>query len=117
MYKLSKPSFALTDVLASCIGAIEDTNLVNRLNAVKGTIAANEPLYETMATGAQLNLIARRTSLGSVTKEELIALYEDHLSATRGAARPIYDAIKNAAPNKLCPLCSIGSVAHVDHHL
>jgi hypothetical protein len=51
------------------------------------------------------------------TKAELTALYEDHLSATRGAARPVYDAIKNAAPNKLCPLCSIGTVAHLDHHL
>ncbi|WP_207461789.1 hypothetical protein [Azospirillum sp. SYSU D00513] len=118
MYALSKPAFAVTDVLAMCIGAISTSDdLVNRLNAVKNTIEANEPLYDTHATNSLLNLIVRRTDLGSVTKAELIALYEDHLSATRGAARAVYDAIKNAAPNKLCPLCSIGSVAHVDHHL
>lgn len=117
MYKLNKPSIALTDVLASCIGAITDTDLVNRLNAVKNTIAANEPLYDKLATVGELNLVAPVTSLGSVTKAELIDLYADHLSATRGAARAVYNAIKNAAPNKLCPLCSIGSVAHVDHHL
>ncbi len=117
MYTLSKPAFAVTDVLAMCIGAIDDTDLVNRLNAVKNMIQANEPLYDTQATGSLLNLIVRRTNLGSVTKAELMALYQDHLSATRGAARAVYDAIKNAAPNKLCPLCSIGSVAHIDHHL
>src|SRR5262245_35077594 len=117
MYTLSKPAYAVTDVLATCISASADTNLVNRLNAVKGTIEASEPLYDSQATGSQLHVIIRRTGLGSVTKAELIALYNDHLSAPRGAARPVYDAIKNAAPNKLCPLCSIGSVAHIDHHL
>lgn len=117
MYTLSKPAFAVTDVLAKCISAIDDINLVSRLNAVKGSIVANEPLYERLATAAQLNLVARCAGLCSVTKEELMALYGDHLSATRGTARSVYDAIKNAAPNKLCPLCSIGSVAHLDHHL
>ena len=117
MYTLSKPLFAVTNVLATCIGAIEDSDLVSRLNAVKGSIEESEPHYEMLATEAQLDLIVQRTSLGSVTKDELKALYGDHLSATRGAARSVYDAIKNAAPNKLCPLCSIGSVAHLDHHL
>ena len=117
MYKLDKPAFAVSDVLASCIGAIADTDLVDRLNAVSTTIVANEAIYDTQATVSQINLIVRRAFLGSVTRAELTALYEDHLSATRGAAHPVYDAIKNAAPNKLCPLCSIGSVAHVDHHL
>ena len=117
MYKLEKPNFAVADVLKTCIDAITDTDLVNRLNSVKSTIAANEALYDTQAAGSQLDLIIRRADLGSVTKAELTALYEDHLSATRGAARAVYDAIKNAAPNKLCPLCSIGSVAHIDHHL
>ncbi|MGU3358919.1 HNH endonuclease [Methylobacterium sp. M6A4_1b] len=117
MYKLGKPILAVSDVLASCIGALADIDLVARMNAVKGAIEANETLYETLATKSQLDLVVRLTDLGSVTKAELTALYEDHLSATRGAARPFYDAIKNAAPNKLCPLCSIGTVAHVDHHL
>lgn len=117
MYTLSKPAFAVTDVLATCISAIADTDLANRLNAVKGMFEATEFLYDTHATESLLNLIVRRSDLGSVTKLELKALYEDHLSAASGAARAVYDAIKNAAPNKLCPLCSIGSVAHLDHHL
>lgn len=117
MYTLSKPKFAFATVLTSCIDAIEDTDLATRLNAVKSRIEANETLYEREATSARLDLVPRHTSLGSVTKEELIALYGDHLSATRGAARAVYDAIRNSAPNKLCPLCSIGSVAHIDHHL
>jgi hypothetical protein len=117
MYTLDEPGFAVTDVLASCIGAITDAHLLQRLIAVEGSIQATEPRYRMLAAAAQLNLIARQTALGLVTKDELKALYGDHLSATRGAARAFYDAIKNAAPNKLCPLCSIGTVAHIDHHL
>lgn len=117
MYTLEKPSFPVNDVFDLCVGAIDDPDLVARLGAAKSTITANEQLYDTHATSAQLNLIARVPGIGLATKDELVSLYADHLSATRGAGRSVYDAIKNAAPNKLCPLCSIGSVAHIDHHL
>lgn len=117
MYTLNKPNFSLEAVLNSCVDAIEDADLVARLNTVKSKIEANEPLYDREATNGRLDLIPRNTSVGLVTKEEMIALYSDYLSATRGSARAVYDAIRNSAPNKLCPLCSIGSVAHIDHYL
>lgn len=117
MYKLRKPGFSVADVLAACVGAISDADMADRLKSVESLIEGNEELYERLATAAQLHLMSRLNALGSVTKAELMALYEDHLSAARGPARPVYDAIKNAAPNLLCPLCSIGPVAHIDHHL
>jgi hypothetical protein len=47
----------------------------------------------------------------------LAGLYDTHLSSTNGAARIVYDRIRNAAPNNRCPLCGVGNVAHCDHHL
>lgn len=117
MYILNKPAFDIANVLNTCVDAIEDADLRTRLTAVRAAIEGCGPAYETGAASAALQLVPRVTSLGQVTKDELRALYSDHLSAAKGAARDVYDAIKNAAPNKLCPLCSIGSVAHLDHHL
>lgn len=55
--------------------------------------------------------------VGAVTKDELVELYNEHLSKTNGAARAVYDRIRNAAPHNRCPLCGVGNVAHCDHHL
>jgi hypothetical protein len=34
-----------------------------------------------------------------------------------GAGRTYYEKIKTAAPNQKCPLCGVGTVAVLDHHL
>lgn len=117
MYTIDKPKVAIADILKSCVGAISDTGLQNRIAAVCPTLEALEPAYDAMAMAATLHLIPRVDSVGAVSKDELVALYSDHLSATKAAARIVYDTLKGAARNRLCPLCSIGTVAHIDHHL
>jgi hypothetical protein len=44
-------------------------------------------------------------------------LYKDQMSARGGAARAYYDLIRNSAPNGKCPLCGVGIVRTLDHHL
>jgi len=117
MYSLPKPGYTVSDVLSRCTGAIADVGLVARLNAIKHAIAQSEQSYDRLATGSGLHSIAQISGLGPVSNAELIELYENHLSARRGAARLIYDAIRNAAFSNLCPLCGIGTVAQIDHHL
>lgn len=117
MYTLDKPAMPVGDILTQCIGAAADPDLESRLEAIRPAIEGGTAIYEAHVAAATLHVLPRPGSIGAVSKEELMALYSDNLSATRGAARPTYNAIKNAAPNKLCPLCSIGSVAHLDHHL
>jgi hypothetical protein len=88
-----------------------------RLTAIAANLATAGVTYQANATAASLHLISRVTSVGVVTKPELTGLYKGHLSATKGAARAVYDRIRNAAPNNRCPLCGVGNVAHCDHHL
>ena len=99
------------------MGATADASLNARLAAISGTLAATATDYHSHATAGSLNLIPRVAAVGSVTKTELAGLYSEHLSSTSGAARAIYDRIRNAAPLKRCPLCGIGTVAQLDHHL
>jgi hypothetical protein len=117
MYTLDKPPFNVAEILTTCLDAIEDTDLCTRLKTIRAHIVGGALSYDSHALAATLHLLPRVASIGTVTKDELVALYSDHLSGARGAARDVYNAIKGAVPNKLCPLCSIGSVAHLDHHL
>jgi 5-methylcytosine-specific restriction endonuclease McrA len=117
MYSLPVPQIDPSGLFRTCAAAVEDSDLRARLNAIEQPLFTTAVEYDTHARAKTLHLIPRVTSVGSVTKDELVSLYADHVSATRGAARRVYDQIKNAAPNKRCPLCGIGTVAHLDHHL
>lgn len=94
-----------------------DPDLRARMTAIAANLAAVSVTYAEYAAVASLHLIPRVESVGAVTKPELARLYEVHLSASNGAARAVYDRIRNAAPNNRCPLCGVGNVAHCDHHL
>lgn len=117
MRTLPLPSDTQADVFALCLSAVTDADLHMRLSAISTILAVSARSYQAHATSATLDAIPRLESLGGVTKKELTALYSDHLSATNGAARAVYDRIRNSAPNKRCPLCGVGTVAHCDHHL
>jgi len=99
------------------LAATTDTDLHTRLANISDALATVAASYQTHATAGSLNLIPRVLSVGGLSKTELVELYGQHLSSTNGAARAIYDRIRNAPPNKRCPLCGIGTVAHLDHHL
>lgn len=117
MRPLPLPSVTITDILSMCLAAIKDPELQARLKAISPSLSATMADYDTRAKAEALHLMPRVPSMGAVTKDELIALYSSHVSATKGVARLVYDRIRNAAPNKKCPLCGIGTVAVLDHHL
>lgn len=117
MRNLPLPSDTQASVFALCLGATIDHSLYTRLTDIAANLAAVGATYQANATAASLHLIPRVTSVGTVTKFELKGLYKEHLSATNGAARAVYNRIRNAAPNNRCPLCGVGNVAHCDHHL
>lgn len=117
MRNLPLPTDTQASVFALCLSATTDPSLNARLTAIAANLTTVGETYQANATAASLHLIPRVTSVGAVTKPELKGLYKEHLSATNGAARAVYDRIRNAAPNNRCPLCGVGNVAHCDHHL
>ncbi len=117
MRTLSKPLLAPSSVLSTCIAGISDPALQARVESVQPTLLAAAVTYEKNAQACSLHLVPRVQCVGSVTKDELKDLYNSQMSATGGAARSIYNALRNAAPNSKCPLCGIGTVAVLDHHL
>lgn len=117
MRTLPIPVDTQASVFALCIADVADSGLQARLTATSAVLAASGKNYEAHAIAQSLHLIPRLSSVGTVSKEELKALYGNHLSSETGAARDVYDRIRNSSPNKRCPLCGVGTVAQVDHHL
>lgn len=117
MRALPLPSAISANVMTMCLNGTTDAALRARLQAIVPNLAASAASYQANAVAERLDLQARVPAVGGVSKAELVALYATHLSATKGSARAVYDQIRNAAPNKKCPLCGVGTVAVLDHHL
>lgn len=117
MRTLSLPVHTPAELLSTCIDGVVDPDLVIRLRAIEQQLIATAAGYDQHARTQNLHLLGRSQTVGDVTRHELEALYSAQMSAARGAARSIYDAIRNAAPYAKCPLCGIGTVASLDHHL
>ena len=116
MKALPLPGIASTSVFSLCLSGTTDGDLHARLSAIAPRQASTAGVYDTNARNERLDLMQRVTGVGDVDKEELKALYS-HMNATRGTARAVYDEIRNSAPNRKCPLCGVGTVAVLDHHL
>jgi 5-methylcytosine-specific restriction endonuclease McrA len=117
MRKLTFPIHTPDGVLSACINGVADAALSSRLASIKNTLLATATEYDQYAKSNELHLISRVQNVGTVTKSELQSLYEDQMSTTRGTARPFYDALRSGAPHRKCPLCGVGTVTVLDHHL
>lgn len=111
------PPHLAADVLATCFGGVADAELQLRLQAITPLLVAAAANYDQHARVQSLHEVVRAPNVGAVTRSELEALYSKQMSASNGAARVIYNAIRNAPPNGKCPLCGIGTVTVLDHHL
>ncbi|MDR5770108.1 MULTISPECIES: hypothetical protein [unclassified Caballeronia] len=117
MRKLALPTFAPVDVLSTCVSGVTDAGLVERLEAVKATLLSTADNYDQRARASELHLVPRVAQVGDVAKAELEKLYDGHMSPAKSAARKYYDVLRSAAPHRKCPLCGIGVVSALDHHL
>lgn len=117
MLTLARPALMPARVLSDCVGGCSDPALVSRLNTIEATLIATANQYDHLAKHQALHMVSRLAAVGPVSKTEMENLYSDQMSATQGAARAYYNAIRNAPANAKCPLCGVGTVAVLDHHL
>lgn len=111
------PNLSGPIVLSDCISGVKDVALATRLKSIQPALDAWGKIYHAEASSSTLYNLPRMTELGSVTKKELESLYSEQMSAVNGAARRYYNALRNSTANSKCPLCGIGTVTVLDHHL
>jgi hypothetical protein len=117
MWRISAPAISVQTVLDACIVNVADAVKKAAFEAVGGdlTLAAEE-FWAALETTTLHELPAVAT-VGEMSIADMIWLYEQKMVPAKSPGRPLYDALKMAAPNGKCPLCGRGNVYSLDHHL
>lgn len=124
MRRLQKPDFDLVEVYKSCVSGVLATELAARFNAATANFLALANQYESRAIVNELHLFpaspwgnGTALALGELTKDELTALYTNHMAKRGQPGRSYYDRIMSLAPLGKCPFCEFGHVSTLDHFL
>jgi len=118
MRTLPKPTENSGDVFDTCIDMVSNTNLKVRLKATKLLIENAASEFDGKVTTGELHHIIREVIVnGNVSSKELADVYTFRMAKLGTAGRQIYDKLKIAPKNGVCPLCSQRLVTTLDHHL
>ncbi len=118
MKRLIKPDEKVEYVVRQCISNLSDDDLRNRIAAAIPSIEQEASVFENAVTQVDLHLIKKHDFVnGNVTKNEMLSLYKDKLAKGGQPPRAIYDRILGRPKNGICPLCGVGPVANLDHHM
>lgn len=118
MRKLKKPNDLPLDVLLTCIKNYNNEDLVKRLSSISQEIVDASDIFEQKVKSKELHTLEPHDGIsGIVTTQEMKNIYNDKLAKKGQPGRDIYDRILNAPKHKKCPLCGIGIVTTLDHHL
>lgn len=117
MRPLPKPSFGAKTILDACIASIRDISLSDRLASAAATIAVAEIDYFTRGGTMKLYSIPSSNDVVSfLTTPEMMRVYAGTFVRSK-ATRLMYDRIKSAPENDVCPLCAQRTVSTLDHYL
>jgi hypothetical protein len=117
MRTLNPPAVDPDALLRVCIGGVDEPSEAARLNAAAPSILATTTTYDACAAAATLHTFPRVGAVGPASAADMIGLYVKQMVGAKGPARGFYDLIKAASPNGKCPLCGVGVVRTLDHHL
>jgi hypothetical protein len=117
MRVLSPPAVKPSVLLAECIRGVVDSPAAARLKLAEPSILATAATYDDCGKKATLHLLPQVDAVDAASAADMIGLYKDQMVGKNGSARGYYDLIKAASPHGKCPLCGVGIVRTLDHHL
>lgn len=118
MRSLTLPAFSARHTFELCVGTVKDPAKRIRLLAAAPAIESAEAEYLARGASASLFKIPRSTTVaGTVTRKEMVRLYNGVLSRRRSKARHIYDQLRTVSRSGTCPLCAQRIVSTLDHYL
>lgn len=118
MWTVDRPVFNAEETFTCCISRVRSDELRERLKCVTNDIVDSARKYATYAAQQELHHFPHDDNVaGVVTRDEMIATYDQRMVPKDAPARRIYDAIKLLPEHDLCPFCDHGVVSTLDHVL
>lgn len=117
MYSLSVPTIPFGVAYETAFGIIRPA--IKRLpyDTAKPTVHRICLAYDQLAAQTLFHsAIGNQYDVAELAKSAMADLYDNQFAKLKGT-RAIRNAIKNAAPNKICPYCGEGTVSQLDHYL
>ncbi|MBS1939889.1 MAG: hypothetical protein JST38_03320 [Bacteroidetes bacterium] len=123
MKKLPKPTdpagkpYDAKGVFELCVSDMSNAELKKKYVAATEDIVLAAKHYDEAAEKSELHSIPLGQLAGVLTKEELISVYTYRMVRQERPGRTVYDALLARVPNQRCPLCGVGGISSLDHHL
>jgi hypothetical protein len=117
MWRVTAPTISVAAVLAACVTTIGDPIRKANFQATSGDLTEAAAAFWTALETTTLYQLPEIDTVGGMTKDDMIWLYNQKMVPAKSPARSLYDTIKMAAPSGKCPLCGRGTVYSLDHHL
>lgn len=117
MHRLIQPILSGVESFDAAVSSIQCPADRQPYMAVSSAVATCCANFDRLASSANFHAASSAgLSLGETDGDAMVKLYERQFVRNKGT-QTIRDAIKNAAPNGLCPYCGQGSVYELDHYL
>lgn len=117
MFNLSRPSFSATESFQAAVATIRDGDRRAVYLGAAGVVESACTSYDGYGAAFAFHLAAGEAfDVPSLGKKEMVLLYDPQFSK-RAGTKKIRSALKNAAPNSLCPYCGEGQAIELDHYL
>lgn len=117
MIFLPPPTVSAKDAFELCISRIRNADLAERAGKAVADIVAADSAFRARVQAGQAQLVKTPTTVGpgKLTKDEMVAMYDDRMVDPDAPGRPVYQAIFDSA--EWCPMCGHRDVVEVDHYL
>jgi hypothetical protein len=116
MRKLEPPQFTALEVFQLCNSVMNDNEAQQRMRDAEPRIVECDETFRVAAEGKQLYTLDKDQFLiANVAAEEMKKAYTQRMARSKSVGRPVYDKLK--AASSICPLCDVGIVSTLDHHL
>lgn len=117
MRKLPRPNITGITALRACASSIRDVGLKGRLRQIEDAVNDAEGIYSARGEATELYRITGTDNVNDlVTGAEMESVYNNTFVKSV-KTRSMYDKIKKACENDICPLCGQRTVFQLDHYL
>lgn len=113
---LVQPELNIRDIIDACTSNLR--NGKEKYTSALPQIKQYSELFdEKMHSNNAWTLSPHKKVTDDLTKDDMVALYENKFAKQGQPGRKYYDIIKIAPKNNICPICGIGDVSTLDHYM